>query len=166
MGRGSGLPRLDQCWRGKSGGRTRQKKKVLRLLFRVSYLLFVSVSLYTHTHTREQWQSGQGRDNPNMDPMSPSQLSKCFGVKGSPLGGWENPEIDGGPSVSLTSTLVASGRRGIHDLTQPNMIGRQTQEVCPGGQDASETDFPRRPTAPLKHSLFSSTSTPFSFHSQ
>lgn len=40
-----------------------------------------------------------------MDPMSPSQLSKCFGVKGSPLGGWENPEIDEGPSMSLTSTV-------------------------------------------------------------
>lgn len=101
-----------------------------------------------------------------MDPMSPSQLSKCFGVKGSPLGGWENLEIDGGPSMSLNSTLVASGHRGIHDLTQPNMIGHQTQEVCPGGQDANETDFPRCPTAPLNHSLLFSTSTPFSFHSQ
>lgn len=51
-----------------------------------------------------QWQAGQSRDNPNMDPMSPAQLSMCFGVKGSARGGWESLTMDGG--FSSTSLYI------------------------------------------------------------
>lgn len=50
-----------------------------------------TVSLgFTHIHT--EWQAGQSRDNPNTDPMSPAQLSMCFGVKGSGAGRLGKPD--------------------------------------------------------------------------
>ncbi len=134
---------------------------------------------WLHTHTHTQWQAGQSRDNPNMDPMSPAQLSMCFGVKGSALGGWESPTMDEGFSPALlhthththtrcslahqlphTSMLVAVESCGRRDLTQPNMIGRQTQEACPGGQDVSEINFLRRPPQSINIHFYSA-NTPF-----
>ena len=65
------------------------------------------------------------------------------------------------PAPTHTSMLVAVGRRGRRDPTQANMIGRQTQEARPGGQDVSEIHFLRRPS--VKASTFTSSlrGTPF-----
>lgn len=107
---------------------------------------------WLHTHTHTQWQAAQSRDNPNTDPVSPAQLSMCFRVEGSAPGGWESPLKDEISSnththpidiyrLPHTSALVVIGSCGRVDLTRQNMISRRRQEVCPGGQDASEIHF-------------------------
>lgn len=131
------------------------------------HCLYLSLFPPSHTHscptpthcawfrlaTRSQLQSGQSRDNPNMDPMSPAQLSMCFGVKGLVLGLWESLTMDEGFSLFLlspcslihqplcTSMLVVIGSRGRHDLTWPIMMGHQMQEGCPGWEDVRENSF-------------------------
>lgn len=66
--------------------------KWLEIPLKITNLL-VQHPLTVHSFARLLTLSGtpDKADNPNTDPMSPSQLLMCSEVRGSAPGGWESP---------------------------------------------------------------------------
>jgi len=113
-----------------------------------------------HTHTvagrtkQRQPKHGSNVTSPAVDVFWGQRVGA--GRLGKPVDGWR---VSLSHTHTHTHTLcslahqhpytsVTVGGCGRHDLTRLNSIGRQTQEVSPGGQDVSDITFPKHQHSP------------------